>query len=187
MHAATAGALPQQIALDPLSVSPQVDRTVMCRMFLLKLSKTLFTIWCLMLQEAGALADIRDGQAFADLLSTAQSLRDTHHSVVTFSPKACANLNRALTVALWPTIAGANSSHLLCSDLLQVFIPLTRVCRDACGYCTFALPPTSGRRCYMTLAEVLSVARLGAAQGCTEALFTLGGTFLQPLTPCDSL
>jgi hypothetical protein len=56
----------------------------------------------------------------------------------------------------------------------QVFIPLTRLCRDACGYCTFARAPVPGRRAYMTLEEVLAVARLGAAQGCCEALFTLG-------------
>ena len=59
---------------------------------------------------------------------------------------------------------------------MQVFIPLTRLCQDACGYCTFAQPPAPGRRCYMTLQEVLQVARTGAAQGCTEALFTLGET-----------
>ena len=51
---------------------------------------------------------------------------------------------------------------------------MTRLCRDSCGYCTFAQPPVPGRRCYMTLEEVLSVARLGAEAGCTEALFTLG-------------
>lgn len=56
----------------------------------------------------------------------------------------------------------------------QVFMPLTRLCRDACGYCTFAQPPQPGRRAYMTLQEVLQVAQLGAEQGCTEALFTLG-------------
>ncbi|GBF97862.1 hypothetical protein Rsub_11212 [Raphidocelis subcapitata] len=56
----------------------------------------------------------------------------------------------------------------------KVFIPLTRLCRDACGYCTFALPPAPGRRAFMTLGEVVAVARLGAAQGCAEALFTLG-------------
>jgi FO synthase len=56
----------------------------------------------------------------------------------------------------------------------QVFLPLTRLCRDSCGYCTFAQPPQPGRRAYMTLEEVLAVARLGAQQGCTEALFTLG-------------
>jgi 2-iminoacetate synthase ThiH len=56
----------------------------------------------------------------------------------------------------------------------QVFIPLTRLCRDSCGYCTFAQPLQPGRRAYMTLQEVLQVAQLGAEQGCTEALFTLG-------------
>jgi len=59
---------------------------------------------------------------------------------------------------------------------VQVFLPLTRLCRDSCGYCTFAQPPQPGRRCYMALQEVLQVAQLGAAQGCTEALFTLGET-----------
>lgn len=58
--------------------------------------------------------------------------------------------------------------------LPQVFIPLTRLCRDSCGYCTFAQPPKPGRRAYMTLDEVLAVCRLGAEQGCKEALFTLG-------------
>uniref|UniRef100_A0A383WB30 Radical SAM core domain-containing protein n=1 Tax=Tetradesmus obliquus TaxID=3088 RepID=A0A383WB30_TETOB len=56
----------------------------------------------------------------------------------------------------------------------KVFLPLTRLCRDSCGYCTFAQPPQPGRRAYMTLEEVLAVARLGAQQGCSEALFTLG-------------
>lgn len=56
----------------------------------------------------------------------------------------------------------------------KVFIPLTKLCRDVCGYCTFAHPPRKGERAYMTVEEVLAVARAGAAQGCTEALFTLG-------------
>lgn len=56
----------------------------------------------------------------------------------------------------------------------KVFIPLTRLCRDTCGYCTFAQGPVPGHRVYMTLEEVLTVARMGAEQGCTEALFTLG-------------
>ena len=56
----------------------------------------------------------------------------------------------------------------------KVFIPLTTLCRDVCGYCTFARPPRRGERAYMTEAEVLAIARAGAAAGCTEALFTLG-------------
>src|SRR5438093_7815821 len=56
----------------------------------------------------------------------------------------------------------------------KVFIPLTKLCRDVCHYCTFARPPRRGERAYMSIDEVLDVARAGAAAGCTEALFTLG-------------
>ena len=56
----------------------------------------------------------------------------------------------------------------------KVFIPLTKLCRDVCHYCTFARPPRRGERAYMTLDEVLDVARAGARAGCREALFTLG-------------
>ena len=56
----------------------------------------------------------------------------------------------------------------------KVFIPLTKLCRDVCHYCTFARPPRRGQRAYMTIDEVLGVARAGAAAGCREALFTLG-------------
>ena len=56
----------------------------------------------------------------------------------------------------------------------KVFLPITRLCRDACGYCTFAQPPRPGQRAYMTEAEVLDIARQGASAGCTEALLTLG-------------
>jgi FO synthase len=56
----------------------------------------------------------------------------------------------------------------------KVFIPLTTLCRDVCGYCTFARPPRRGERAFLTEEEVLAIARAGAAAGCTEALFTLG-------------
>jgi FO synthase len=56
----------------------------------------------------------------------------------------------------------------------KVFIPLTKLCRDVCHYCTFARPPRRGERAYMTEDEVLAVARAGADAGCREALFTLG-------------
>ena len=56
----------------------------------------------------------------------------------------------------------------------KVFVPLTTLCRDVCGYCTFARPPRRGERAYLSEDEVLAVARAGAAAGCTEALFTLG-------------
>jgi FO synthase len=56
----------------------------------------------------------------------------------------------------------------------KVFIPLTTLCRDVCGYCTFARPPRRGERAFLSEPEVLAIARAGAAAGCTEALFTLG-------------
>src|SRR5882672_6653525 len=56
----------------------------------------------------------------------------------------------------------------------KVFIPLTTLCRDVCHYCTFAKPPRRGERAYMSIDEVLEIARAGAAAGCREALFTLG-------------
>ena len=56
----------------------------------------------------------------------------------------------------------------------KVFIPLTHLCRDFCGYCTFRQSPDQTSRLFMTPTEVLDVARKGAELGCTEALFTLG-------------
>jgi FO synthase len=56
----------------------------------------------------------------------------------------------------------------------KVFIPLTRLCRDVCHYCTFAKAPCDVRSPYLTRDEVLAIARAGAAAGCREALFTQG-------------
>ena len=56
----------------------------------------------------------------------------------------------------------------------KVFIPLTHLCRDVCHYCTFAQVPRKVQAPYMSVDEVLDVARHGAALGCKEALFTLG-------------
>lgn len=56
----------------------------------------------------------------------------------------------------------------------KVFIPLTQLCRDVCHYCTFARPPKPGEKAFLSLEQVLAIARAGADQGCKEALFTLG-------------
>ncbi|MBY8872167.1 bifunctional FO biosynthesis protein CofGH [Micromonospora sp. PLK6-60] len=56
----------------------------------------------------------------------------------------------------------------------KVFIPLTRLCRDRCHYCTFATVPHRLPAAYLERDEVLAIAREGAALGCKEALFTLG-------------
>ncbi|MER7830156.1 bifunctional FO biosynthesis protein CofGH [Streptomyces sp. NPDC095602] len=60
----------------------------------------------------------------------------------------------------------------------SVFVPLTRLCRDTCHYCTFATVPGKLRRAghgmFLSVDEVLDIARKGAALGCKEALITLG-------------
>jgi FO synthase len=56
----------------------------------------------------------------------------------------------------------------------KAFIPLTQLCRDACGYCTFAKSPREVPKPYLTSDEVLRIARKAANAGCSEALFTLG-------------
>ncbi|MFC4562007.1 bifunctional FO biosynthesis protein CofGH [Nocardiopsis mangrovi] len=56
----------------------------------------------------------------------------------------------------------------------KVFVPITRLCRDRCHYCTFATVPGNLSAPFLTPDEVLDIARGGAALGCKEALFTLG-------------
>lgn len=56
----------------------------------------------------------------------------------------------------------------------KVFIPLTRLCRDVCHYCTFAATPRQLESPYLSADQVLAIARAGVAAGCREALFTLG-------------
>jgi FO synthase len=56
----------------------------------------------------------------------------------------------------------------------KVFIPLTTLCRDRCGYCTFAESPARAATPYLEPAAVLRIATAGARAGCHEALFTLG-------------
>jgi FO synthase len=56
----------------------------------------------------------------------------------------------------------------------KVFIPLTNLCRDYCGYCTFRRDPGQPGALTMTPEQVLEVARSGQKMGCTEALFSLG-------------
>jgi FO synthase len=56
----------------------------------------------------------------------------------------------------------------------KVFVPLTMLCRDRCGYCTFARPPARVTSPFLAIDDVLGIARRGAEAGCHEALFTLG-------------
>ena len=87
---------------------------------------------------------------------------------------ACTRRSRS-TSTVPRTTSCCSPCHERARHLLpKVFIPLTKLCRDVCHYCTFAQPPRRGERAYMTLDEVLEVARAGERAGCREALFTLG-------------
>jgi FO synthase len=84
-----------------------------------------------------------DDDVLAELLATAQAMKQRHHpGVITYSRK--------------------------------VFLPLTNLCRDYCGYCTYRRDPGEPGAHTMTPDEVLQVAKAGEKLGCTEALFSLG-------------
>ncbi|MBV9592219.1 MAG: bifunctional FO biosynthesis protein CofGH [Actinobacteria bacterium] len=97
--------------------------------------------------EAAALLGAR-GEELAELTATAARVRDA-----------------GLTAA-------ARSGVITFSR--KVFIPLTRLCRDRCHYCTFVTVPGRLPAPFLDIDEVLEIARQGAALGCKEALFTLG-------------
>src|SRR4051794_39540336 len=89
-----------------------------------------------------------DGGALADLMTSAARVRDA-----------------GLTAAGRPATVTYSR---------KVFLPLTRLCRDRCHYCTFATTPNRLPAPFLSPDEVLDIARRGAELGCKEALFTLG-------------
>jgi FO synthase len=103
------------------------------------------------------LAAVRDGHAPTDAEALALS--------------GCDDLAAMMTTAaaLRDRQHGSNISYSR-----KVFIPLTKLCRDSCHYCTFAQPSRRADAAYLTPDDVLEIARAGARAGCREALFTLG-------------
>jgi FO synthase len=83
----------------------------------------------------------------------------------------CMPLDEMMKAAERLTVAGHGR---LVSYSRKVFIPLTQLCRDVCHYCTFAKAPRALETPYLSMEQVLTIARAGAAAGCKEALFTLG-------------
>lgn len=67
-----------------------------------------------------------------------------------------------------------HGSHNVVTYSRKVFLPLTRLCRDVCHYCTFSRQSPSVETAYLTLEQVLETARAGVKLGCKEALITLG-------------
>jgi FO synthase len=92
------------------------------------------------------------------------------------TPERAASLVATPLVELMEQAAKVRDAHFgtRATYSPKVFIPLTMLCRDRCGYCTFAKAPARVEHPYLEIDEVLALARAGAEQGCAEALFTLG-------------
>jgi FO synthase len=111
-----------------------------------------------------ALADARDGKPLGQ--SEAETLLHARgDDLTTLLGYAARTRDAGLEAANRPGIITYSK---------KVFIPLTRLCRDRCGYCTFATVPGRLDSLYLSPDEVLAIAREGARLGCKEALFTLG-------------
>jgi FO synthase len=107
-------------------------------------------------------ASLDAGEATALLGARGDSLTELQHLASGIRDRRLADEGRAGVVTYSP----------------KVFVPLTRLCRDRCHYCTFATTPghlaRAGKQPFLTLEEVRAIARQGAANGCREALLTLG-------------
>src|SRR6476661_5850977 len=102
-----------------------------------------------------------------------QVMDDRGVTAVATGPRSLAELStQALVDAARSRRDSAFGTRITYSP--KVFIPLTRLCRDRCGYCTFATAPRSLAAPYLSADEVLAIASAGAEAGCHEALFTLG-------------
>ena len=90
--------------------------------------------------------------------------------------KLCSLANICLSDALIKASYDKKTKHYknLLSYSPKVFIPLTFLCRDVCHYCTFAQTPKKVESPYLSIEQVISIAKEGEANGCHEALFTLG-------------
>jgi FO synthase len=111
-----------------------------------------------------ALARARDGKA-VDLAEAAVLLQARGDDLTALLGHAARVRNSGLAAAGRPGVITYSR---------KVFIPLTRLCRDRCAYCTFVTVPGRLTAPFLSPDEVVAIARDGAAAGCKEALFTLG-------------
>jgi FO synthase len=90
----------------------------------------------------------------------------------------CASAARVRDAGLESSVRCGPSGRLAITYSPKVFVPVTRLCRDQCHYCTFAVSPgrlrAGGQGMYMEPDEIVTITRRGAELGCKEALFTLG-------------
>ncbi len=111
-----------------------------------------------------ALARARDGKAL-DVAEAAVLLQARGEALEALCASAARVRDQGLADAGRPGVVTYSR---------KVFVPLTRLCRDRCHYCTFATVPGRLPAPFLSVEEVLEIARQGAALGCKEALFTLG-------------
>ena len=112
-----------------------------------------------------------------DMLSMTADLQDV--CAVPISPETACRLLRADDTLLPHLLAAAQSARARFKPAVitysrKVFVPLTNLCRDYCGYCTFRRDPSQPGAHTMTPDEVMEVVCAGERLGCTEALFSLG-------------
>lgn len=139
-------------------------------------------MWMLEVEEVEAEALVESGQGELNHLLTSAANTDAGEE----KHKTAANYlshSQALTLAsnddlpelMRVAAALRDAAHgSLISYSKKVFIPLTKLCRDVCHYCTFATTPKKVDAPYLSVEEVLSLAKAAEKQGCKEALFTLG-------------
>src|SRR5262245_29119287 len=107
--------------------------------------------------------------------SDALSAADTNEETSVTSHAISAWLNACAADLMPQAAALRDAGHgRIVSYSRKVFIPLTRLCRDVCSYCTFAHLPRPGYSAYLAPEEVVAIARAGQEAHCHEALFTLG-------------
>ena len=121
-------------------------------------------------------AKYRSGQAH---VLSAVRLPTVDHLDSVSTPEEALDILESYSLAELKSMAGALRDALPSGgDRItfspKVFLPITRLCRDKCSYCTFVREPQDGRRAFMTIDEVIHTARIGELQGCAEALITLG-------------
>jgi len=112
-----------------------------------------------------------------DMLSMTADLQNAR--AVPISPETAYRLLRADDTLLPHLLAAAQSARARFKSAVitysrKVFVPLTNLCRDYCGYCTFRRDPSQPGAHTMTPDEVMEVVRAGERLGCTEVLFSLG-------------
>lgn len=109
-----------------------------------------------------------------------ESIKELLHRVDAGIPVLAEDMHRLAVEAATPDLVGLAGSRRdqTFGDRVtysrKVFIPLTKLCRDVCHYCTFAHSPQCGKRAFLTPEEIFELAEAGRRAGCKEALFTLG-------------